>query len=210
MGAITKAAGTTGVAGVTGVPATACDWTSVSACTYLEDTIGKDPNYDSASGDITKYTDATGCGCLVSYTFHPPSKGVIGCAQSVVWYNSARDHIVGTVAAALNAKSTSISENYDLEQLQKDAAQAISDAHQVTNLCSELKTSLQIKRNTYHAYNSAWSDMSLSFNAGFSIPALKGTRNRNRNREIPQEKILAHALGQGRDTEVLMNLLTLA
>jgi len=178
-------------------------------CVYSEPNIGTKPNFDSAGGDSSKYTDATGCGCLSSYTFHPPSAGVIGCAQSVVWYNSARDHIVGTVAAAVNAKSTSIGENYDLEQLQQDAARAISDATQVASLCSELQTSLRIKRNTYHAYNSAWSDMTLiGTNTGITIPALKGTRNRNR--EIAQEKILAHALGQGHETEVLMNLLTLA
>lgn len=178
-------------------------------CVYSEPNIGTEPNFDSAGGDSSKYTDATGCGCLSSYTFHPPSAGVIGCAQSVVWYNSARDHIVGTVAAAVNAKSTSIGENYDLEQLQQDAARAISDANQVASLCSELQTSLRIKRNTYHAYNSAWSDMTLiGTNTGITIPALKGTRNRNR--EIAQEKILAHALGQGHETEVLMNLLTLA
>jgi len=107
------------------------------------------------AGSLTFNLDAP---LLVSVA-NRPTAGVEGCTPLTSFYNSIRDKLVSELPYAISKFSINTGAQIQLESLRKDIENAQKDAHSVKMFCGDLARILKIRRNTFHAYTSAWADL---------------------------------------------------
>lgn len=93
-----------------------------------------------------------------------PTSGVTGCHPLQSFYIEVRDKLIATLPYAIEQFSANTGDQEELEGLRRDIENAQKDVHSVSVFCGDLAKVLKIRRNTYHAYTSAWA--ALSFGTG--------------------------------------------
>tara|TARA_B110000285_G_scaffold234688_1_gene312538 strand:+ start:288 stop:854 length:567 start_codon:yes stop_codon:yes gene_type:complete len=93
---------------------------------------------------------------ISAYVHSPPAAGVHGCQQLIPFYNAVREGLVNSIPGALRAVDDNTGTQEDLITLRESVEVAQIDAHVVTQFCEDVMSASRIRRNTFHAYVSAW------------------------------------------------------